>query len=116
MIVTLLGSLFGFLASLVPDVMKMLQDRRDRSHELAILDKQLEQQRLGFSQKLEEIRSHSDTQQSQALYATYRTDIRWVDSFNGSVRPALAYAFFLLYAGVKIAQYQFLSRSCSQNT
>ena len=53
---TLLGSLLGFLSSTFPEFLKLFRDSQDRKHELAILDRQMEQQRLGHSQRLEEIR------------------------------------------------------------
>jgi glutathione synthase/RimK-type ligase-like ATP-grasp enzyme len=53
---TLLGSLLGFLGSAFPQLLKLFQEAQDRRHELAILDRQMEVQRQGHSQRLEEIR------------------------------------------------------------
>jgi len=52
---TLLGSLLGFLSSAFPDFLKLWRDHADRKHELAILDRQMEAQRQGHTQRLEEI-------------------------------------------------------------
>lgn len=103
--ITLLGTLIGFLGSLVPDAMKLLRDHQDRQHELTLLKLQMQQQREGVSQRLEEIQLQADVAQSKALYQTWRSEIRWVDALNGTVRPVLAYAFFLLYALVKGLQF-----------
>ncbi len=54
---TLLGSLLGFISSAFPDLLKIWQDKQDRKHELEILDRQMEQMRLDHSQRLEKSRS-----------------------------------------------------------
>jgi hypothetical protein len=105
MITTLLASLLGFIGSIVPEFFKIFHEKRDRVHELELLKLQLEQQRLGMSERLEEVRIHADSSAAQAMYRTYKMGIRWVDALNGTVRPVLAYAFFALYAGVKIMQW-----------
>jgi hypothetical protein len=45
----LLGSLLGFLSNTVPEFLKLFRDSQDRRHELAILGRQMEQQRLGHA-------------------------------------------------------------------
>ncbi len=101
---TLLATLLGFLSSAFPDVLRLVRDSADRKHELAILQMQLEQQRQGHVNRLEEIQIAADSIESRALYKTYSIGIKWVDALNGTVRPVLAYSFFLLYSAVKYAQ------------
>ncbi len=103
--ITLLGSLIGFLGAAFPDILKLYRDKADREHELRILALQIEQQKQGAAQRLEEIRTSADINESVALYKTYQTGVRWVDALNGTVRPLLAYAFFLLYAIAKMLQF-----------
>ena len=102
---TLLGSLLGFLGSAFPQILKLFQEAHDRRHELAILDKQLEQQRQGHEQRLEEIRNDGEIKQSLALYQhdSQPAGYKWVEALRASVRPVLTYAFFLLFAAVKIS-------------
>ena len=57
---------------------------------------------------LEEIQVVADGIEARALYKTYSIGIKWVDALNGTVRPVLAYSFFLLYASVKYAQISIL--------
>lgn len=102
--VTLMGAFLGFLGALLPEAMKLWRDQKDKAHELAILDRQLAAQEAGHSQRMEAIGEWADVAEMQALHATYTTHIRWVDALNGTVRPVLAYAFFLLYAYVKFQQ------------
>ncbi len=66
---TLLGGLLGFLSSAFPDFLKLWRDHSDRKHELAILDRQMEAQRQGHTQRLEEIQVQADVAESKALYA-----------------------------------------------
>jgi hypothetical protein len=99
---TLLGSALGFLSSLFPDLLKLFREHQDRKHELAVMDRQMEMQRAGHQQRLEEINVQADIAESQALYRSLRpTGVRWVDALAGSVRPIITYAFFVLFAAVK---------------
>lgn len=99
---TLLGSALGFLSSLFPDLLKLFHEHQDRKHELAVMDRQMEMQRAGHQQRLEEINVQADVAESQALYRSLRpTGVRWVDALAGSVRPVITYAFFALFAAVK---------------
>ena len=102
---TLLGSLLGFISSAFPDLLRLWQDHQDRKHELAILDRQMEQMRLGHTQRLEEIVVEADIAESKALYRhdSQPSGVKWVDGLRASVRPVITYAFFLLFATVKTA-------------
>lgn len=105
---TLLATLLGFISSTFPDLLKLWKDGTDRKHELAILQIQLEQQKHGHVNRLEEIQVAADGIESRDLYKTYSIGIKWVDALNGTVRPVLAYSFFLLYSIVKYAQISIL--------
>lgn len=101
---TLLGSLLGFISSAFPDLLKIWQDKQDRKHELQILDRQMEQMRLGHNQRLEEIAVNADISESLALlkHDSQLSGIGWVDGLRSSVRPIITYAFFLLFTTVKL--------------
>jgi len=103
--ITLLGSLLGFISAAFPDLIKLFRDAQDRKHEITILQMQMEQQKQGASQRLEEIQVNADIAESSALYKTYTTGISWVDALNGTVRPVITYSFFILYASVKAMQF-----------
>ncbi len=99
---TLIGSLLGFVSSLFPDLLKLFRERQDRQHELAILDRQMEMMRSGHQQRLEEIQVQADIAESQVLYRSAGpTGVKWVDALAGTVRPVITYAFFALFAAVK---------------
>ena len=107
--VTLLAAISGFLGSIAPEILKFLKDNSDKRHELELLEKQVQYSQLANQQRLEEIYISRDIVHSNALSATYNTGIGWVDAFNGTVRPLLAYSFFLLYALLKYTQYYAIS-------
>ena len=102
---TLLGSLLGFISSTFPDLLKLWQDKQDRKHELQILDRQMEQMRLGHNQRLDEIAINADVSQSLALYRhdSQPSGVTWVDGLRASVRPVITYGFFILFAWVKLS-------------
>jgi hypothetical protein len=100
--ITILASLLGFISSMFPSFVKLWQDKEDKKHELSILELQIEADKQKFRSKLEAINAYHDIESSKALYKTYHTGVSWVDAFNGTVRPAIAYGFFLLYGGVKV--------------
>ena len=112
--ITLLGSLLGFFGAAFPDILKIFRDKADKEHELKILMLQMDQQKQGYTQRLEEIRTNVDISESIELYKTYKTDIVWVDALNGTVRPVLAYAFFALYATAKYFQFTLIPEGSVQ--
>lgn len=101
---TILGSIVGFLSSAFPDLMSMIRDRSDRRHELEIMSRQLAAQAAGHSERLDEIRMQADIAESKSLYSYASTEsgVRWVDALRASVRPVLTYAFFALFCVVKM--------------
>lgn len=103
--ITLLGALLGFLGSSFPEILKLYKEKKDREHEITLLQMQMQQQAQGHTERLEEINAQADIAESAALYKTYTTGIDWVDALNGTVRPVIAYAFFILYATVKFLSY-----------
>lgn len=103
---TLLGIIFGFLSPILSEGVKIYQDKQDKKHEVELLKLQMQQQVQGYTAKLEEIEAHADIEESKEIYKTYSTQIKWVDALNGTVRPIIAYSFFILYAVVKFLQYQ----------
>lgn len=109
--ITLLASTIGFISSIIPELIKYFKDINDKKHELNILDRQIEYSKTNAAKTLEEIHVSRDILEQASLYSTYKTDIKWVDTLNGSVRPMLAYSFFFMYLFVKYLQYKAISSS-----
>ncbi len=103
---TLFGALLGFLSSAMPEIMRFINQHRDRIQELSIMDRQMELTKQGHTHRLEEIRLTSESNEQIALIQSQRrVKVKWVDGLAGSVRPVITYAFFGLYAAVKIASW-----------
>ena len=109
--ITLLASLVGFISSILPEAIKYFKDINDKRHELDLLDRQLEYSKSNLGKSIEEIHVSRDIFENASLYSTYKTDIDWVDALNGTVRPMLAYCFFLMYLAVKYFQYKAICMS-----
>jgi hypothetical protein len=102
--ISLLGSLLGLLGSTIPNIFNIYKEKKDREHEITLLQLQMQQQAQGHSERLEEIGANADIAESSAIYRTYTTNIVWVDALNGTVRPVITYAMFTLYMTVKGVQ------------
>ncbi len=109
--IAFLGALLGFFGSAFPDIMRFFREKEDRKHELDILDRQMEIMKLGHSQRLEEIQTQADMQEVTALYRhAEKKSGAFIDALAGSVRPLITYAFFMLYAALKVSQMVVLYR------
>lgn len=100
MLTTLFGSLFGGLFRLAPEVIKFLDARADRAHELAMFDKQLEAERLKGNMQLEQINAQAaatiSSEELQAMVEAtkaqaMKSGIRWVDAISSLMRPLLTF-------------------------
>lgn len=107
--ITLLASIAGFISSIIPEIFKLASDKNDKKHELEIMDRQILMSKRKINSRLEEIANYADVEESKSLYATFRSNIFSIDVLNASVRPVLAYSFFILYAAVKYFQFQIIT-------
>lgn len=105
---TILSAIVGFIGGFVPELLKLWNKKEDNKHELAVLDKQIEAQKLLHTQKIEEINTEADIKESIALYESSKietTGVKWADAFlavyNGTVRPTITYGFVGMYMLVK---------------
>lgn len=105
----LLSLLGGGVLRLFPSVLDFFSKKRDLEHELKLLDRQMDLEKLRWQFKSEEIRlvSEAATEASWAAalpkaQEQITTGIRWVDAINASVRPVLTYWWCLgLYSAYK---------------
>lgn len=114
MIETLLGGLLGGAFRLAPEILKWLDRKGERGHELAMQDKALEFEKLRGAQRLAEIGAAADaawnTDAIDALKAAvaaqgHRSGVRWADALSASVRPVITYWFMGLYCAAKTAAF-----------
>lgn len=104
--ITLLASIVGFISSTIPEILKIFKDRSDKSHELNVLNKRLELLAIEPEKKDQYIENFKH--ETSILYSTYNTGVSWVDALNGTVRPLLAYSFFVIYTLTKYMQYRMI--------
>lgn len=110
MIETLLGGLLGGAFRLAPEILKWLDRKGERGHELAMQDKALEFEKLRGAQRMDEIGAAADgawnTGAIEALKEAVaaqgqRSGIGWADALSASVRPVITYWFMALYCAAK---------------
>ena len=94
--ITLLGSLLGFVTSTGPSIFKTFmdakQDTRDKEHELKLMAQQSQDKRdeaLIDSVGQANIEVHKSSQQDSKRAS------RWVVNLSATVRPLITYFFFL---------------------
>jgi hypothetical protein len=102
---TLIATAIGFISSAFPDVMKMYKEKQDRKHDIKILEMKMESMKLGHDLSMQELNAKADVSETTALYdhASLPSNIGWVEGLRASVRPILTYAFFILFAFIKVS-------------
>jgi hypothetical protein len=112
---TLLGSLIGIIARLVPEFIKFFDAKNDRKHELDMQDKALEFQKLKGFQKLDEITTAGqlkyEAESLNVLTEAIRgqdapSGVKWIDGFSKLMRPLITLQWvILLYPSVVIMSF-----------
>ena len=114
MIETLLGGLLGGAFRLAPEILKWLDRKGERGHELAMQDKALEFEKLRGAQRMAEIGAGADAAWNtgaidalrEAVAAQGRpSGVKWADALSTSVRPVITYWFMALYCAAKTAAF-----------
>ena len=110
MLETLLGSLMGGVFRIVPEVMKLLDAKNEREHELAMLGKEMEFAKIKGEISMREAQATMTVAEigamSEALREqgqTARAAGKFVSAISALVRPLVTYWFVFLYSAVKIA-------------
>jgi hypothetical protein len=93
----LLGSLFGGLFRLAPEVLKFLDKGNERKHELSMF--KMEERYVDYSvNQLDAIKEAFKEQATTAKEAGW-----FVAAVSALVRPGITWALFFMYAAVKAA-------------
>ena len=109
----LLGSIFGGVFRMAPEVLKFFDKKNERQHELSMFARQCELETLRGQQKLAEIGAQREaaidvgvmdafnnaiTQQAEMVKAAGG----WVASMSASVRPVVTYWVLFIYSFIHI--------------
>lgn len=109
---TLLSTLVGFSSSFLPKIMDYFQDKQDKAHELAMMDKQLAQQIELGELALRKSHVDADTEEFKAVHrhdtANMKHSSQWAATLSSTVRPVITYMFMLLFIVVEISAYYVL--------
>lgn len=118
MVETLVGTLFGGLFRMAPEILKWMDRKDERKHELSMFDKQLEADHMKGDQALAQINANAAAAMGageiQALIEATKAQavpsgIRWVDGINSLMRPLITFWWVVvLYTAALVAQYLFL--------
>lgn len=97
--ISIIGSLIGFGGSFLPKILSFFEQKRDQAHELAMMDKQLEQQIKIGNQKMEITNIEADIKETETLHKehaqiTQKASQFWIN-VSSSVRPVMTYLLFV---------------------
>lgn len=105
------GSLIGGLFRLAPEVLKWLDRKNERAHELAMFDRQCQLESQRGEQKLAEIGATHGMAVDVGVLDAFKSAIEqqtemtksaggWVASLSASVRPVVTYWLLAVWSGV----------------
>jgi hypothetical protein len=106
----LLGSIFGGIFRLAPEVLKWLDKKNERQHELSMFTLQTDLEKLRGQFKMEEKYVDYSVQQLDTIKEAFKEqastakEAGWfVAAVSALVRPGITWALFFMYAAVKAA-------------
>ena len=106
----LLGSVFGGLFRLAPEVLKFLDKGNERKHELAMFTLQTDLEKVKGNFRMEEKYVDYSTEQLKAIQEAFKEQSttakeagKFVSAVSALVRPGITWALFFMYATVKAA-------------
>lgn len=110
MIETLLGGLLGGAFRLAPEILKWLDRKGERGHELSMQDKAIEFEKIRGAQRMSEIGASADAAWNSGALDAFKeaiasqgkpTGVPWADALSSSVRPIITYWLMALYCAAK---------------
>lgn len=109
-----LGSLLGGIFRLAPEVMKWLDRKDERKHELAMFQHRCELEKQQGSQRLAEIGAQHAADVDTGVISAFQAAIKsqtemakaaggWVAGLSASVRPIVTYLLLGIYLSLQVA-------------
>jgi len=109
----LFGTIFGGLFRLAPEVLKFLDRKNERQHELVMFNRQCELEQIRGEMKLAEIGAERDKAIDTGVMAAFEAAINqqaemaksaggWVASLSASVRPVVTYWILAIWSASHI--------------
>ena len=105
--ISLLGSLLGFGTSSIPMIMGFFEKKQANKQELLMLEAKARYASELSKLKLQEMDAQADIEEVKGLYKhaeslAQANKSTFVSALQASVRPVITYAFFSVFAFVKI--------------
>jgi hypothetical protein len=111
----IIGSLLGGVFRLVPEVLKFMDRKNERSHELSMFNQQCALEAQKSQQKLNEIGAQNSADVNTGVIGAFKAAIDqqtemvksaggWAAALSASVRPVMTYYLLLLYGAVKTVE------------
>ena len=105
--ISLLGSVLGFGTSFLPSVLGFFEKKQANKQELLMLEAKAKYASELSKLKLKEIDAQADIEEVKGLYKhaeslAQANKSTFVSALQASVRPVITYAFFAIFAFVKI--------------
>lgn len=97
---TVLASAIGFFSSLMPQVLKLWNNKQDNTQKLAILDRQIELSKNQSESQFKASQLLADTEEIKSLHVhdASLSGGDFVEGLRASVRPVITYSIFVLVA------------------
>lgn len=120
MIISILSLLGGGLMRLLPELFGFLNKKTDNAHELAMMDKQFELEKMRGANQMAQVELQTTSEQivhmldaqASALKAQMQlTGMKIVDALNFLVRPLATYYVLFLYGLAKLAMFMIAMKS-----
>jgi hypothetical protein len=112
MIEALMGGLFGGVLRLAPEVLKWLDRKQDREHELRMQQQEMEFARVRAEVAMREHEAQMTVAEAQAMAVAFKEQSEtsqsagwFVAAVSALVRPLITYMFACVYFLVKFAAY-----------
>jgi hypothetical protein len=106
----LMGSIFGGLFRLAPEILKFMDKKNERQHELSMFQLQTDLEKLRGEFRMEEKYVDYSISQMDTIKEAFKEQAEtakaagWFMAFiSASVRPGITWFLFFMYAGVKAA-------------
>lgn len=108
-----LGSLIGGIFRLAPEVLKWLDRKNERQHELAMFEKQCDLEKVRGEIKLQEIGAQRDLAVDSGVIDAFKSAIEqqtemvkvaggWIASLSASVRPMVTYWVLAIWSFIHV--------------
>ena len=105
--ISLLGSVLGFGTSFLPSILGFFEKKQANKQELLMLEAKAKYASELSKLKLKELDAEADIEEVKGLYKhaeslAQSNKSTFVSALQASVRPVITYAFFAIFAFVKI--------------